>query len=311
MKTNYSLDDMRLFWVVTQHGSFSQAAQSLNMPVSTLSRRIKQLENTLGLRLLNRDAHRVTLTGSGAQYAQRCGPLLSELQDISDALSAQRHEAHGSIRISAPNNLAQHQLAHIFSAFLHTYPGIKIELSLSNRNIDIEGEHIDIAFRASEHFPLDWIARPLGSIESIICASPGMPLRGDIVHPEQLLDLPVVLSNPVRTWKLHNQQSGEQFSYTPGAMIRLEADDLNLVSQAVTDGLGIGFIPRFIAQYQIAQGQMIQLAKDWTGQPRQLTMLYHDRDNMPHRLRLFIDYMLEHYGSVNPNLSGANLVNPV
>ncbi|AUJ70631.1 MULTISPECIES: LysR family transcriptional regulator [unclassified Pseudoalteromonas] len=302
MKNNYSLDDMRLFWVVTQHGSFSQAAQSLNMPVSTLSRRIKQLENTLGLRLLNRDAHRVTLTGSGAQYAKRCGPLLSELQDISDALSAQRHEAHGCIRISAPSNLAQHQLAHIFSAFLHAYPGIKIELSLSNRNIDIEGEHIDIAFRASEHFPQDWIARPLGSVESIICASPDMAFNSDIVHPKQLLDLPVILSNPVRVWKLHNQQSGEQYSYTPSTMIRLEADDLNVVSQAVRDGLGIGFIPRFIAQHQIDQNLMIQLVSDWAGQSRRLMMLYHDRVNMPYRLRLFIDYMLEHYGSINPRL---------
>jgi LysR family transcriptional regulator AphB len=89
MKPSYSLDDMRLFWVVAEAGSFRQAATVLGIPPSTLSRRINALEQALGLRLLHRDAHRINLTGTGRQYLERCGPLFSELNDISGELHAE------------------------------------------------------------------------------------------------------------------------------------------------------------------------------------------------------------------------------
>ncbi|RRS09323.1 LysR family transcriptional regulator [Pseudoalteromonas sp. J010] len=292
MKINYSLDDMRLFWVVAKQGSFSKAALELSMPISTLSRRIKNLEQSLQLRLLNRDAHRVTLTGSGVQYFQRCGGLLEALQSAGDALFDEKGEASGTINVSAPNNFTQYKLAHIFNAFLREYPKISINLSLSNKNIDLEKEHIDLAFRACDEVPLDWISRPLKQVKSIVCSSPALIEANTISHPKELQKLPVILSNPVRVWELVETTTGEKFSYTPLPPARLEADDLHVVSRAVIEGLGVGFIPYFMASEWIESGKLVRLLPKWSGQPRTVHLLYRDRDNMPHRLRLLIDYLI-------------------
>ncbi|MDP5215426.1 LysR family transcriptional regulator [Pseudoalteromonas tunicata] len=168
MKFNYSLDDMRCFCAVAQYGSFKQASTALEIPLSTLSRRVAKLEEDLAIRLLNRDAHRVQLTHSGQRYYQRSASLFEELEDVAVCLQQDKTQAKGTIRISAPVNFGVHVLAQHFNAFLIEYPDIHLDLRLSNQNIDIEEEAIDIAFRVGDHNAVHWIGRHLTNIRFVI-----------------------------------------------------------------------------------------------------------------------------------------------
>lgn len=293
MKLNYSIDDLRLFWIIVQQGSFTKAAHELAMPISTLSRRINHLEERLQLRLLNRDAHRVILTGTGRQYFERCDTLFNEFQYIASDLLEEKHEASGKIRIAAPSNMTQKWLGKVLNAFMITYPNIKIDLTLSDTNIDMTNHSIDLAFRAGESNINEWIARPLYQLKFILCASSQKEQWHALEHPIELNNYPIILGKPISCWKLIQPTTGELFEYTPmGSNIQFSVDDVKITSKAVEDQLGIGFLPDFIATPLIAKGTITQIMENWVGHNRTVYMIYRDRSNQPYRLRLLIDFIL-------------------
>lgn len=294
MKFNYSLDDMRCFCAVAQHGSFKQASSTLEIPLSTLSRRIAKLEDDLGIRLLNRDAHRVQLTHSGQRYYERSRPLFDELEDVAECLLQDKIQAKGSIKISAPVNFGVHVLAPHFNAFLNQYPDIHLDLRLSNQTIDIEEEAIDIAFRVGDHNADHWIGRHLTDIRFVICGSAHLDLSS-LKAPSNLEGFPTVLCSPMSTWKLQHNTSGKLETHRPTSNIRLKVDDISLLTRAIQDGIGIGFMPNYHAKPLIDSGELRQVLPEWSNQPRGCQMLYRDRNNMPLRLRLLIDFMINRF----------------
>jgi LysR family transcriptional regulator AphB len=293
MKPSYSLDDMRLFWVVAEAGSFRQAATVLGIPPSTLSRRINALEQALGLRLLHRDAHRINLTGTGRQYLERCGPLFSELNDISGELHAEKHQPAGVLRIAVPVNTMYRWLATALNQFQLRYPKIDLDIRMSNWVIDV-GEHaIDLAIRVGEPRLQGWIARPLTIVQSLLCASSQATQWHHIQHPSELINYPLIVSSPINVWRFIHQQHQQQIDYSPQGNIRLSVDDMNMAMQAIEAGVGIGYLPRRVVQEYMQQGRLVGLATDWQGPKRDTYLLYRDRDNQPLRLRLLIEHLLE------------------
>jgi LysR family transcriptional regulator AphB len=293
MKPNYSLDDMRLFWMVAEAGSYRQAASLAGIPPSTLSRRINALEQALGLRLLHRDAHRIHLTRTGRQYYERCGPLFSELNDISGELHAEKHQPAGLLRIAVPVNTMYRWLASALNQFQLRYPKINLDIRMSNWVIDV-GEHaIDLAIRVGEPRLQGWIARPLTIVQSLLCASSQATQWHHIQHPAELSQHPLIVSSPINLWRFVHQQNLQQFDYSPQGNVRLSVDDMNIAMRAVEAGVGIGYLPRRVVQEYMQQGRLLALATDWLGPQRQTYLLYRDRGNQPLRLRLLIDHLLE------------------
>ncbi len=295
MKFNYSLDDMRSFCAVVRYGSFRQASVMLDMPLSTLSRRVAKLEADLALRLLNRDAHRVQLTHAGQQYYERSAHIFDELQNVAFCLLQDKNQAKGTIRISAPVNFGRDILAPHFNAFLKKYPDINLDLRLSNQTIDIEEQAIDIAFRIGEHSADHWIGRQLTNISFMICAAGNIDVSG-IQAPSDLVGYPTVLCHPMSTWHLQHRLTGEIQTHQAVHNIRLKVDDISLLTQAIADGIGLGFIPDYDARPLIESGHLQWVLPEWNNQPRGCQMLYRDRDNMPHRMHLLIDFMLKRFG---------------
>jgi len=296
MKLNYSLDDLRLFWIVVQKGSFTKAATDLAMPLSTLSRRINHLEQTLQLRLLNRNAHQINLTGTGKQYFDRCDALFNEFQYISSELLEEKRAASGKIVIAAPHNLTKQWLGSALNKFMLQYPQIKIDLSLSNNNIDIIDQSIDIAFRGGESAIPEWIARPLYQQQFVLCASSKQTQWHSFKHPTELQQCPVILGKPMRCWKLINSETDETFAYKPSnENTQFSVDDVSIVAQAVTDGLGVALLPEFIVDPLIKNGAIKRIMTDWVGHKFPIYMVYRDRSNQPYRLRLLIDFILDNY----------------
>ncbi|MCU4677026.1 LysR family transcriptional regulator [Catenovulum sp. 2E275] len=294
MKYKYSLDDLRYFCIVAQLKSFKNAATHLSIPVSTLSRRIKQLEDDLQLRLLNRDAHRVSLTHTGEQYFKRSSILFNELDDINQALHSEKHQAKGKIRISAPTNAGIYFLRNIFSEFSKKYPEIQLDIRLSNALIDIEAQAIDVVFRVGHTLVDNWIARPLKDIQFVLCVNSSFDTN-QIQQPQDLCGKPAILGHPMSVWQLIHQQTGEEFDFHPIQNVRMELDEIQLVIHAVQQNLGIGYIPNYYAQPMIERGELKQILPAWQSKARPLNLLYRDRDNLPLRVRLFIEFAIKHF----------------
>lgn len=291
MKSNYSLDDMRFFCAVARYGSFKKASLALDIPLSTLSRRIAKLEEGLQLRLLNRDAHRIQLTLSGQRYYERSAPLFDELDDVAVCLYEDKIQAKGTIRISAPVNFGIDVLAQYFNRFLHQHPDINIDLRLSNQTIELDAEAIDMAFRVGVHNADRWIGRHLTNIRFVICGAADVDISA-IQKPSDLSGFTTVLCSPMSIWKLQHNTSSETFNHKPIDNIRLKVDDISVLTRAIQNGLGIGFIPDYHALPLIESGELQQILPNWSNQPRGCQMLYRDRNNMPFRVRLLIDFML-------------------
>ncbi|OOF22036.1 LysR family transcriptional regulator [Salinivibrio sp. IB574] len=296
MKPNYSLDDLRCFCTVAQLGSFKAAAQQLAMPQSTLSRRIRQLEQDLALRLLNRDAHRISLTQIGHRYFDRAAGLFDELQALNDDLVSEKHHPQGKIRISAPINAGKQFLRRVFFDFMREYPEIQLDLNFSNSLIDIEAEGMDVVFRVGNPVVENWIARTLTDIHFILCASPDSDYH-DVRSPNDLSGQPVVICHPMTVWELTHQQTGEAFDYQATTGIRAEVDEIEMLTHAVQAGFGIGYIPDYSALPLIEQGELQRVLPQWCSRARTLFLLYRDREQVPLRVRLLVEFVLARFTS--------------
>ena len=210
-------------------------------------------------------------------------------------LAAKKNSPAATVRISAPVNFGSDILAPHFNAFLKQYPDIHLDLRLSNQTIDIDAQAIDVAFRIGEHSANHWIGRQLTNIRFMICAASDIDVS-DIQTPNDLAGYPTVLCTPMSTWHLQHRITGEVQTHQPTNNIRLKVDNISLLTGAIADGIGLGFIPDYDAQPLITSGGLQQVLPDWNNQPRGCQMLYRDRDNMPHRMHLLIDFILKRFG---------------
>ena len=294
MKADYSLDDLRLFRLVASLGSYTRAAEHSGIPLSTLSRRIAALESALTIRLLERNAHRLTLTRAGTEFLQRCAPLLDELQQVTEHLHDSHHEASGEIRFAAPINLTQSWLGQLLNDFMQIHPQIRIDLTLSNNNSDLIANHMDMAVRVGELQISEWIARPLAEIRFHLCCASHRPQWQRIVHPAELLSLPTVVAKPSTIWRLMEQGSNEHYDLLAAPQARLLVDDLACARDAVASGLGIGLLPLSLLAKHRQGGQIVAVESRWQGRPKPIHLLYRERSNLPRRIQLLRDYLLEH-----------------
>ncbi|MDN3381553.1 LysR family transcriptional regulator [Pseudoalteromonas sp. APC 3358] len=294
MAASYSLDDLRYFCTIVKLGSFKKASTSLDMSLSTLSRRIRLLEQALQLTLLNRDAHRVTLTHTGELYYDRYRKLFDEVECIEQALCDEKDQPKGKIRICAPIYMGKHFLSAIFCNFLLQYPDIQLDLRFSNNLIDIEKEGIDIAFRVRNPAIDNWVIRELKLTHNVLCAHPDYDYQS-ITHPEQLEEQSKVTCVGLVPWQLKNQQTSEEYSFNPNTHVRLEVDEIQMMKQAVESGVGISYIPDYIALPLIKAGKLKRILPDWQSKGQPFSMLYRDRKQIPYRVRLLIEHTLQHF----------------
>lgn len=294
MAASYSLDDLRYFCTIVKLGSFKKASANLDMSLSTLSRRIRLLEQALQLTLLNRDAHRVTLTHTGELYYARYRKLFDEVECIEQALCDEKDQPKGKIRICAPIYMGKHFLSAIFCDFLLQYPDIQLDLRFSNNLIDIEKEAIDIAFRVRNPAIDNWVIRELKLIHNVLCAHPDHDYQS-ITHPKQLEQHPKITCVGLVPWQLNNQQTSEEYSFNPNTHVRLEVDEIQMMKQAVESGVGISYIPDYIALPLIKAGMLKHILPDWQSKGQPFSMLYRDRKQIPYRVRLLIEHTLQHF----------------
>lgn len=283
---------MQVFVSTVETGSMSAAAASLNLSPAMVGQHIAALENRLGTRLLNRTTRRQNLTDFGQSYLEQCKDILERVALTVLKAESQQSEAQGKLRISAPLTFGAAVLIPALKQYRQTAPQVKLDIVLTDRNVDLVEERFDIAFRIGNIPDSRLISRKLMPYQMIICASPDyIALKGSPLQPSELSRHELVSFTPTarESWKL--SKSTEIVEVTPESMMTVNSGHALL--NAAKAGLGLVIQPRILLEPDIRSGQLIQLLPEWNLGERHVSMLYYRDQHMTPRTRSFIEFALQ------------------
>lgn len=286
------LNDVALFLKVVDSGGFSAAARALGLPKATVSRRVASLEDALGVRLLQRTTRSISLTDAGRRYQQDCGRALAAVEEATQRLSGTQAVPSGTIRISAPADAANFFVADTITGFARAYPGVSIELILTDERLNLIEERIDVAFRTGRLKDSSLIARTLGRGQRLICASPayldeaGMPRSpADLGRHAAIVHGATVEG---ATWTL----VGPKGKAVVRLNVRLAADSMAFVLKAAVAGLGLALIPESIAAADLRTGRLKPVLDAWRPPAGGMHLVYPSNRNLSAATRAFIDFVV-------------------
>ena len=298
-----TLDAMRVFVAVTEKGGFSAAAKALDLSTASVTRQVAWLEQRLDTRLLNRTTRRVSLTSTGSAYYQRCLPLLAEFDDVEAAIGAQALAPTGLLRINAPVSFGVARLGPLLAGYGKRYPLVKLDLSLSDRLVDMVEEGFDLAIRITRQPSPSLIARKLAEAQVLLCASPdylaraGTPrLAADLAGHDCLT---YSYWSGGDEWQLRGPEG--EVSVRINGCVR--ANNGDVLRAAALEGLGIILQPDFLVGDDLASGRLVRVLPDHHVPPIGIHAVYTSRSHLAPKVRSFIDYLVEAFasqGSITP-----------
>ncbi|MFP3444348.1 LysR family transcriptional regulator [Pseudomonas sp. SIMBA_067] len=285
-------EDMRIFAQVLEAGSFTAAADRLGMSKQSVSRRLMQLEERLGVRLLNRSTRRLDATPLGQHYYQSALRLLGEVQQVEHDISGQAQALRGTLRLSAPLSFAMSHLGCLLTEFLQLHPQVDVEVDLSDRAVDLIGEGYDLALRIGALEDSSLIARRIASVERVYCASPAyLQARGVPLKPEDLAGhdcLPYGHSRQVQ-WQFRQGGKAQAIQVTG----RMRANNGELLRDAAIAGMGVTYLPTFIVGQALADGRLVNVLEEWTPPALQLSAVYPQHRQVARPVQGFVSFLRE------------------
>ncbi|WP_454917953.1 LysR family transcriptional regulator [Xanthobacter sediminis] len=287
---------MRAFVRVVEAGTFTRAADLLDMPKPTVTKLIQQLEAHLRARLLHRTTRRVTVTLDGAAYYERAQRLLSELDEMDAGMMLAQARPSGRLRVDCSSALATSVIIPALPEFYARYPDIQLDLGLNDRPADLLAENLDCAVRAGEIQDQSLIARRIGDMQVITCAAPHYLARaGTPLHPRDLEQgHEIVAYRPAlggRVLPLRYQNRAETIEIIGRHAVALN-DGMGYLAAGLA-GLGIVQLPTFMAREAIADGRLVPLLLDWCTGPKPLHIVYPPNRHLSNKVRVFVDWLAE------------------
>jgi DNA-binding transcriptional LysR family regulator len=293
----HDLNDIRYFAAVVEHLGFSAAARALNLPKSSVSRRITALETRLGVRLLERSTRSVRLTEVGTAFYERCRAILAELDAAEREVAVTRAEPVGLVRVSCPIGLAQFVLAKTLPAFLARYPKVRLQVLATNRAIDLVDDNVDVAIRARVQLVDEALTmRTLYKSELIFVASPAFATANRTsIAIENLPSLPFLsfLEQQARpTWTLVGPSGAKQMlSFDP----ILRSGDFNILLKATAGGLGIALLPSEVVEDNIRERRLVRVLPDWHSEEITIHLVFATNRKIVPAVRALIDHLAKHF----------------
>lgn len=280
-----TMQGMKTFVTVVDTGSFTRAADALAISPQLVSKYMAQLEQHLGVRLLNRTTRRLHLTEAGRQYYQRAQQILEDIEDLECQLTDMQNQARGVLRISAPVSFAIRHLPPVLQQYQQQHPQVTIDLQLNDRKIDILDEGFDIALRIGQLASSSLIARRLAPIRVVYCASPSyLAKHGTPTSPTQL-----------------NGHTFLKYSYmdtkfSNGAQSTLSCNNGDVLTAAAIGGDGIVLQPTFIVSDAIRRGDLTIVMPEHEPEPIALYAVYAHRQLLASKVTSFIQFISDYYG---------------
>lgn len=289
------LTSMAVFVKAVDLGSFAAAADALGITGPMVGKHVRFLEERLGTRLLNRTTRRQSLTDFGRAYYERCRLILAEAE-AADALAAdQLPEPRGKLRVTMPVHFGRHCAMPILLELARQYPALELELSFSDRLIDLAEDGYDLAIRTgSLQDRADTIARRVGRQRMIVCASPAYLARHG--EPHQIEDLrqhhAIIYrrSGPVAPW-LFPRDDGPPVKWHPAG--RLQLDDLDAIADAATAGMGVAWLPSWLVRERIHAGALVRLFPDEPAFLYDAYALWLRTPHLARKVRLAVDALAD------------------
>jgi DNA-binding transcriptional LysR family regulator len=289
------LEEIQTFVKVVKAGSFSLAADRLDVAKSAVSRRLSDLESRLGVQLLTRTTRRLNLTDNGRQYYQRCQAILADLEDAEQSITCGDLALTGTIRIAAPLSFGIAHLSPVLNHFLKQHPELTLDLDLNDRTLNFMEEEVDLAIRIGKLADSSLVARKLANTQLIACASPDyLAEHGQPDSPqamEQHAALSYSYSDP-QYWHFTNKDKSE---ITVRINYRLRANNGDVLLKAAIDGLGIVIVPSFICTDAVNQGLLIPVLTDYALVESAIYAIYPKQRFLPQRIRVLIDFLVESF----------------
>ncbi|MDF7796342.1 LysR family transcriptional regulator [Pseudomonas syringae] len=285
-------EDMRMFCQVMESGSLTAASDKLGLSKQFVSRRLIQLEERLGVRLLNRSTRRLDVTPLGQSYYESALRLLAELEQVEQGITGQNNEPRGTLRVSAPLSFAVTHLACLLPLFLQRYREVAVEVDLSDRPVDVISEGYDVVLRIGVLEDSSLIARRIASIDRVYCASPAyLAERGTPQKPEDLHThdcLPYGHSRQAQ-WRFQGQDK----PLTLNVSGRMRANNGELLRESAIAGLGITYLPTFIVGAALREGRLVRVLDDLRPEPLTLSAVYPQHRQASRPVQAFIEFLRE------------------
>ena len=290
-------DAMQAFARVVEAGSFTKAAQTLHMSKTTVTQLVQQLEARLRVKLLHRTTRQVKVTAEGTLYYERVVRLLADLEDADTRLASVTASPKGRLRVDVPAPLARLILVPALPAFHARHPEIQLDLGVSDRVVDVIGDNVDCVLRGGELTDSSLVARRVGDLRLGVYASPAYLARaGTPAHPRELEDshhriVGFLRSRSGTLAPIALSRAGEQF--VPQGRYVVALDDGNAYAAAGVAGMGVLWLPRYMAAPHLAGGELVPLFEDWEVASMPLYLVFPPNRHQSAKLRVFIDWVDE------------------
>ncbi|HEK1685807.1 TPA: LysR family transcriptional regulator [Pseudomonas putida] len=293
------LSAMQTFRRVVDLGSFSAAAQQAGVSHTVLSRQVKNLERELGTQLLNRTTRSLQPTEAGMLFYRHCVLILEQMQAMNLELSEHQQQPSGTLRLSVATAFGELELSRWLPDFAARYEHLQIELSCTDRFVDLIEEEVDVCLRITDHLPdSSLVARLLTHSPVMLVAAPGyLERQGTPTTPEALKDHPLLgysrLTHPQRL-KLSGPRGAQHDVLMPR---RLSANSPMALRAAAIGGLGIASFDRFIVHDALRDGRLVPVLADWQLPGRSLYAVYPQSRYLAPKVRALLDYVQHYYGA--------------
>ncbi|WP_205609772.1 LysR family transcriptional regulator [Noviherbaspirillum galbum] len=282
---------MKVFVAVVESGSFAGAAHRLDMSRAMASKSVAALEDHLGTRLLNRTTRRLSLTEAGMAFHERSVQILADIWEAEQVAGRMAAEPRGTLKVSMPLTYALHRLGSLVAQYVARYPKVKLDLSLSDRKVDLVEEGYDVAIRIARLPESGLIARKLGTVHSVIAGAPSYLARhGRPGVPADLskhVCLGYALASLGEEWRLKGPDGIVSVRGTGS----IRADNGDILRLAALAGGGLIFQPRFIVEDDLRAGRLERVLEDYTSEELGIHAVYPSRRHLSAKVRTFVDFL--------------------
>ncbi|MEJ1364550.1 MAG: LysR family transcriptional regulator [Candidatus Sedimenticola sp. (ex Thyasira tokunagai)] len=293
------LRSMQVFREVVRRGSFSAAAESLQLANSAVSRQVSELERWLDVKLLYRTTRTLSLTDDGRIYLEKFDAILNSIKDLEQQATSSREKVRGTLRITAPLYLGRYVLEPMLPGFMRSYPEVNISLLLVDRFVDLVEEGFDLAVRVGELPESNLIARKLGNMQLKAVAAPAYLEKFGIPEsPEELRDhncLYDTLAKLNQRWRF-KEGEGELSVPVESSFVTNNGE---MITQMAIEAMGIAYLPNFFVDAPIKEGKLVQILDEYTQDSYPISILYPYNRHMNLSLRTLIDRLFERYAYLN------------
>jgi DNA-binding transcriptional LysR family regulator len=288
------LDAITAFVAVARSGGFSAAGRALGQPVANVSRKVALLEESLGVRLFARTTRHVALTEGGKRYFEACSRVIDDLRDADEDVTGEYREPKGDLVITAPLGFGQQHLQPVVHEFLSAYPLVNVHLQLADRVVALVEEHVDCAVRIGTLGDSGLVARQLGSIRMVVCATPAyLAARG---APEELSALTGhdciswTGSGTHKTWTLTVRQGNRAKDEQVPVNVRMATTTPTSALQAALAGLGLVQATTYQVAPYVAERRLVPVLGAYDSEPVPVSLVYPSKRLIPLKLRALLDF---------------------